>query len=129
MRVEAKAAVPVLINALKDPAVHLRRRAADALYRIGVGATAAMPALINALKDQDADVRGSAAEALGAIGIEARAAVPALIDALKDDDSVPSRNGKTGYNSVSELAYMALNSIDPEVAGKAGSPLPPRPET
>jgi HEAT repeat protein len=50
---EVKAAVPVLIRALKDQEAEVRRRAANALGKIGGEAKAAVPALIVALTDQE----------------------------------------------------------------------------
>ena len=73
---EAKEAVPVLIDALKDENIYVRRRAALVLVKIGPEAKAAVPALIDALKDKDKDVRSNAAEALGEINTpEARKAL------------------------------------------------------
>ena len=59
-----QAAVPVLIEALKDKSGKARRAAAEVLGDIGAGAAAAVPALVAALKDADEDVRWAAAEAL-----------------------------------------------------------------
>jgi HEAT repeat protein len=50
---EVKAAVPVLIRALKDQEAEVRRRAANALGKIGEEAKAAVPALIVALTDKE----------------------------------------------------------------------------
>jgi HEAT repeat protein len=50
--VEAKAAVPALIDALKDDEADVRGLAADALGGIGAEAKAAVPALIEAFKDE-----------------------------------------------------------------------------
>ena len=52
MEAEVKAAVPVLIRALKAQEAEVRRGAAYALGKIGVDAKAAVPALIDALKDR-----------------------------------------------------------------------------
>jgi HEAT repeat protein len=76
---EAEAAVPALIDALKDPDAQVRWKATYALGEISVGA--AVSALIDALRAPDAQVRRTAVPALAKIGV---AAVPALIDALKD---------------------------------------------
>jgi HEAT repeat protein len=103
----ARAAVPALIDALKDPeeperhrdpepsdrpapverapARTVRDRAAEALGKIGPAAKDAVPALSRALNDPDKAVGTRAAEALGRIGPAAKAAVPALLTAFKDD--------------------------------------------
>jgi HEAT repeat protein len=58
------AAVPALIEALKDRDGYVRRNAAGALGIIGRDAKAAVPALNEALNDKNRDVRESAAWAL-----------------------------------------------------------------
>lgn len=63
---EAKAAVPDLIEVLKDEIRNARPQAARALRNIGD--TSAVPALIEALKDESSSVRMSAAGALGGKG-------------------------------------------------------------
>jgi HEAT repeat protein len=65
--VEAKEAVPALIQALGDEEVGVRFGAAWALEVIGPEAVEAVPALIQALEDQDRGVRWAAARALKAI--------------------------------------------------------------
>jgi HEAT repeat protein len=77
------AAVPALVEVLADPNPVVRRRAAQALARIGPDARDAVPDLIVALQDRNEEVRKSAARALGQIGPDARAAIPALMDELK----------------------------------------------
>ncbi len=85
---KAKAAVPALIEALKDEDYEVRWRATQALGQIGRDAKAAVPALIEILKDKNVMVRQGAAQALGEIDFKAnRAAVPALIEALKKEDN------------------------------------------
>ncbi|MGC8880568.1 MAG: HEAT repeat domain-containing protein, partial [Anaerolineae bacterium] len=59
------AAVPALIEALRDEDEDVRQAAAEALGKIGDAA--AVPALIEALRDEDMWVRRAAAEALGKI--------------------------------------------------------------
>jgi hypothetical protein len=118
------AAVPALIDALKDQDAEVRTKAAYALGEIGLGhrcGAAGVPALINALKDQDAEVRGCAAEALGTIGEESKAAVPALIDALKDREKGWA-NWRGSSKTVSPMAAGALSKIDPEAAKRASVP-------
>ena len=63
---DANAAVPALMTALKDKDVTVRRQAAWALGAIGD--KRAVEALIPALKDEDATVRKQSAWAIGAIG-------------------------------------------------------------
>lgn len=78
-------AVPSLVEAFKNKKddKDFRRRAAEILGEIGLGA---VPALIKALEAPDSDVRWDAAYALADIAPEAKtAAVLSLIEVLKDD--------------------------------------------
>jgi 3-methyladenine DNA glycosylase AlkD len=78
-----------LIEALKDPSILVRRRAAQQLGAGGTKAASAVPALTAALKgDKEPAVRASVAEALGGIKTAARAAIPSLLAALKDSDAL-----------------------------------------
>jgi 3-methyladenine DNA glycosylase AlkC len=61
---EAKAAVPALIEALKDEDKATRVSAASSLGQIGPAAKDAVPALIEAVKDKNVFVSSSAASAL-----------------------------------------------------------------
>ena len=81
IRAAAAEAIPLLTEALRDDI--LRRRAVDALGRIGPAAAETVPLLTEALRDADEPVRRRAAEALGQIG---PAAIPALTEALRDAD-------------------------------------------
>lgn len=83
------AAVPALIETLRDADPAIRAHAAQGLARMGSKAAPAVPELILALNDDDRDVRRGAARALGQIGPDAEAAVPALIQALKDPRNKP----------------------------------------
>ena len=65
---EARAAVPLLIDALQDEDKYLRGHAATTLGQLGRPAGSAVPALAKALGDDDEDVRANAATALGRIG-------------------------------------------------------------
>lgn len=80
----AAAALPVLLEALRDPdslgiGVHLD-------YAIGSIGAAAVPGLVEALADDHDLVRRRAVSALGAIGPDASDAIPALLQALTSAD-------------------------------------------
>ncbi len=81
-----KAAVPALIEALKDSNTAVCSRAARALGKVGPGARAAAPALVALVKDRKKDfiTRTNAARSLGQVGAEAPTVVPALVAALQD---------------------------------------------
>jgi HEAT repeat protein len=69
------AAVPVLIQALKDPNANIREWASLDLSQIGRAALPAVPALIEANFDDEEHIRGYVEEAIRQIG---ESAVPAL---------------------------------------------------
>lgn len=75
--------LPILIRALKDDVVEVRREAANTLIRLGEQAAGAAEAIGVALDDQSIEVRDAAARALAGIGPPARAAVPALLEAIE----------------------------------------------
>ncbi len=90
---EARAAVPALEAALKDPDGGVRIAAGLALWRIA-RSELALKALSESLLDPDQNTRFHAAMALGEIGSAAKSAVPALIEALKNDPSIRSITAK-----------------------------------
>ena len=73
----SEAAVPDLIEALKDDDWQVRNQAAVALGVIGPGAKAAAGPLSDLLQDEDKYLRGHGATALGKLGPDARSAVRA----------------------------------------------------
>lgn len=79
-----KAAVPKLIDVLRDPNPHHRVQAAKMLARIGPDADEAVNELVSALDDEDEEVRKAAVRALGQIGPPAAAAVEALIRVIEE---------------------------------------------
>jgi len=74
------------VQALQDPNVRVRKKAAAVLGNVGAVDPAVVPALAGALKDRDAGVRGEAAQALLKIGPNAREAEAALAEAQQDCD-------------------------------------------
>lgn len=84
---DAKAAVPILIEALKDKKADSRSIVIQTLGSIGSEANTAVPILIEALKDDN--VRSYAIDALGNIGPASKIAVPTLVDILRDKKEEP----------------------------------------
>ncbi|MEN6641078.1 MAG: HEAT repeat domain-containing protein, partial [Armatimonadia bacterium] len=80
---EARAALPQLTAALKDPNGFVRVAAAKSLYQIDRDASG-VPLLIEALKNYDIVGPRIAADALAEMGEGARPALPALVTTLKD---------------------------------------------
>jgi HEAT repeat protein len=74
------------VQALQDPDVRVRRKAADVLGNVGAVDGAVVPALARAVKDRDVGVRRAAVLALLKIGPGAREAAPVLEEAGKDRD-------------------------------------------
>jgi HEAT repeat protein len=72
-------------DALRDPDVRIRKRAAFTLGNIGSSDPAAFPALVGALKDRDASVRCEAILALLKFGPDASDALPALNEVCQKD--------------------------------------------
>ncbi len=99
----SNAAVPALIEALRDDDVEVRRAATQSLDQLQD--PRAVAALIAALKDSDAEVRKTAAWALGELGD--RRAVEPLIGALKDENAEVRQSAA---HSLGELS-------DPRAAG------------
>jgi HEAT repeat protein len=78
--------VQLLVKALQDQDVSVRRNAAASLEGLGKAANAAVPALIDTLSDPDANVRRNAAAALEKYREKAEVAIPTLIKLLNDDE-------------------------------------------
>jgi HEAT repeat protein/WD40 repeat protein len=98
---EAKTAVPLLVNMLKDE-FH-KFQVVEALAGIGPGAEPAVPLLIEDLKSELQPVRFRAAVALGRIGPGAKSAEKALKAALADENA-----------GVRNLCWLALAKINPD---------------
>jgi HEAT repeat protein len=87
---EKDAAVPVLLEALTNPAPAARLGAAAALCRVDPDNPRGPAALTAALADPDPFVRQEAARAVGRVGPDAKALLPAL-SAILEDEEAPTR--------------------------------------
>jgi HEAT repeat protein len=139
---DVRAAVPVLIEALKSKDDQRRSHAASVLREIGAAAVDAAPALRELLEEDtiDSAVRLSAAEALWQITHDVRTAMPVLIETLQNDEkdarieaaAILEKIGPAAKDAVPALGE-ALNDPDEEVrsaaarALKAVDPLPMEP--
>jgi HEAT repeat protein len=103
-----QAAFPGLIDALKDDDRDFRLWIARALWRIGA---VAVPALTKALSDEDVRVRGRAALVLVKIAPETKAAVPALTDALSDEDERIRENAAEALGKIGTDAKAAVPAL------------------
>jgi len=104
---DPRAAVPALVDALRDWQQGVRQAVYELLGEIGPDAQEAVPALIETLSRGDIEDHMAAAETLGRIGPNAREAVPALIAALGDG------------RRVRRCALRALKKIEPQAAAAA----------
>jgi HEAT repeat protein len=84
LRPTPQAAVPAIIDAVRDESVPVRLAAVRFVRRLGPEAVEAVPALIEALGAEDLQLQSDAAYALGGIGPAAKQAVPALTEALNN---------------------------------------------
>lgn len=90
---DAKPAIPILIELLRDQDEYIRASAAEALSRIGAEPKVIVPLLIELLGDSSENVRYSAVNAIGEVGPEAAVAAPALVELIKRHDEVVRRGG------------------------------------
>jgi len=84
-----KAAVPNLIECLKDEDIHVRGTAIWALNKMEGESVTAIEALLPFLDDQELDFRRAAADCFRSMGAAAKLAVPSLILTLKRDHDKP----------------------------------------
>jgi WD40 repeat protein/HEAT repeat protein len=108
--VAAKAAVPLLREALKDYPPAPDPNIALALWKINKDASA-VPTLIAALKYPYPDWRMNAANYLGIIGVEAKAAVPALIEALNDEKQFVRESAAKALGAIGVEAIAAVPAL------------------
>lgn len=135
-----KAAVKILMEAMKDPDTKVRERAVAALGKLEGEAREAVPELSRSLKHQDERVRRQALFALAKIGPRQETVMPGLLEALTEREAdvrhfavvsltsmgkdarpaVPQLIDllkKDGDANVREAAAFALGKIDPQADG------------
>jgi HEAT repeat protein len=83
---EAHVAIPVLVEALKDPGGIYGSPGDEAQRTLVAFGPVAVPALLEALRHPNARIRATAASVLGGHRAEARKIVPAVAPLLKDPD-------------------------------------------
>jgi HEAT repeat protein len=99
---EARPAVPVLRDALKNGDIYLKRLVALSLRQVGPNAKPALPELCQALKNPDQELRLNAAYGLGGLKGDGADAVPDLVRVVADS--------KEDYQ-VRVAAAMSLQTI------------------
>jgi HEAT repeat protein len=120
---DAKPAVTVLSNALKDSDLFVRRFSAQALGNIGPDAAPAIPALRTALLNsrENKEVQEAAAAALGKMG---KGGVEALIAVLKDSNKEPDvrRKAVESLGLIGPDAKSAIKPLVEALQGGTGTP-------
>ena len=109
----AGAAVPALVDALKDKEERVRHEALNALEMIGPSARQAVPALQGIIENGPPNMKLGAIHALGAIGAEAEPATESLVAIAKGDDQ-----------SLSIAAVLTLVRIHPGKKDKQAQAVP-----
>jgi HEAT repeat protein len=112
---EAKEAVPILIEKLKDP--ELSQDVALTLGYMGAAAEPAVPSLVKALRGEDGGLALRVPDVLGQLGPVAKAAVPALIEEVKNGDY-----GAAAARALGRIGRDAQPAVPTlRAAAKAGS--------
>jgi outer membrane protein assembly factor BamB/HEAT repeat protein len=111
IRMMGPAAIPLLVDLLRDARVTIRRNAVDALIDLPPQTQSIQPALRRALRDEDAEVAGDAARALGALGAKAAASVRALVRTLAHDDAYVRVYAAEALASIGPAAAPATNDL------------------
>lgn len=104
--IDAKEAIPFMIEKLKNEKKFIGVEAARSLGNIGIGSEDAIKALEQALSDKSDIVRREAALSLGKMGIYAKSAVPSLINALND------KHPDVRWRSTEALGKIGLKTPD-----------------
>jgi len=108
------AAVPALIELLKDKNSEVREVAAGCLRQMSQArpeAKAAVPVLTESLKDPHGRVRCAAALALGEIGCNLAAVVPAITELLKDEDIYVRNTAAAVLGAIGPEARTAIPTL------------------
>ena len=110
---ESTAALPALIESLRDTDISVAIQAAQSLTSIGAAASAAIPVMTDLLGSDDENVRGYMAAALGRFGPLAASAVPGLLQLLHDKEKCLFQGKRRNY-PVRFRAAFAIADIAPE---------------
>lgn len=111
MRRIGPAAMPLLVDLLRNESVPLRRDAIDALIDLTPHTASVQPSLRRALKDEDAVVAGDAARALGALGSKATPSIDALAKTLAHADAYVRIYAAEALASIGPSAARATNAL------------------
>ena len=90
----AAPALDVLLGALRNGDIELKRQAASGIRNLGTHAEKALPDLQDALKQYDPQLRGASAMALGGLGKLAGPAIPSLADMVCNVRELPDNRAE-----------------------------------
>jgi HEAT repeat protein len=114
-----EAAMSLLVEALKDKAAKVRKRAAECLGDLGPGARSAVASLVKEVGDSDPTVSWAAIDALGQIGPDAESALPTLVEALNDARTRGAAIDALGQ--IGRIARAAIPALEKVLKGDDGS--------
>lgn len=116
---EAPKAVPVLIAALKDKDIFVRRFSAQGLAKLGVKDTAVIAGLTAMLKDpkEEKEALEAAVTALGKMGSEAVSALSEVVKNGRQDNAV-RRKAAEALGSIGPAAKSAVPALVDALNGK-----------
>ena len=105
------AAIPLLVDLLRDERPDIRRSAVDELIDLVPHTETIQPALRRALRDDNSVVAGDAARALGALGPKAASSVGALAATLSHEDPYVRIYAAEALASIGPTAAKATNAL------------------
>ena len=105
------AAMPLLLELLRNDSVSIRRDAVDALIDLTPHTASVQASLRRALRDEDPVVAGDAARALGALGSKATPSIDALVKTLSHDDAYVRIYAAEALASIGPGAAPATNAL------------------
>lgn len=115
---EAREAIPLLVETIRQTRNHDRRLLVACNYALLAMGKEIVPAMISLLKDNEWEMRRGAAWILGKVGPEAKDAVPALTEALKDPNPAVQTRAKEALQKIQGENAGSVNPNPGESAPK-----------
>jgi len=115
---EARAAVPILTEFLKDDDAGICLSAAQALWMIDPGSQSALRVVLIRLDSKNWMDRIAAARLVGEMGPSAKAAIPCLVKLLRDRDPNCKAAGIQALGKMGSAATAVLPSLQPLLKDK-----------
>jgi len=115
---EAREAIPLLVETIRQTRNHDKRILHACNYALLAMGKEIVPSMISLLKDDDWEMRRGAAWILGKVGPEAKDAVPALTEALNDSNPAVRTNAAEALKKVKGGNAESVNTNSGESASK-----------